>query len=164
MYHHHRNRYFQFHKLVAIVLKTFYKKPRPRTVHYRNMKNEKDNFSETLILKLDTKNVLLSKINDTVLYVLGKHPPRSMKRSKNFMTKELRKTIINRSKVRKKVFHKETFILGNSNITISKNKKVADIFNKHFSKHVETLHVDKTLAKNIVSSNITDPLMLKLCF
>ena len=109
-------------------------------------------------LKLDTKNVLLSKINDTMLYVLGKHPPSSMKCSNNFMTKELRKTIINRSKVRKKVSHKETYILGNSNITISKNKKVADIFNKHFSKLVKTVDIDKTLANNLASTDITDPL------
>ena len=106
-------------------------------------------------LKLDTKNVLLSKINDTMLYVLGKHPPSSMKCSNNFMTKELRKTIINRSKVRKKVSHKETYILGNSNITISKNKKVADIFNKHYSKLVKTGDIDKTLANNIASTDIT---------
>ena len=106
-------------------------------------------------LKLDTKNVLLSKINDTMLYVLGKHPPRSMKCSNNFMTKELRKTIINRSKVRKKVSHKETYILGNSNITISKNKKVADIFNKNYSKLVKTGDIDKTLANNIASTDIT---------
>ena len=90
-----------------------------------------------------------------MLYVLGKHPPRSMKCSNSFMTKELRKTIINRSNVRKKVSHKETYILGNSNITISKNKKVADIFNKHYSKLVKTGDIDKTLANNIASTDIT---------
>ena len=53
---------------------------------------------------------------------------------------------------------------NNNRKTVSNNEELAEIFNKHFSKHVETLHVEKTLAKNIVSSNITDPLMLKLCF
>ena len=36
-----------FHKLVVTVLKTFYKKQRPKIIHYRNYKNfESDNFRE----------------------------------------------------------------------------------------------------------------------
>ena len=59
----------------------------------------------------------------------------------------------------------EVFAKRNNNRkTISNNEELAEIFNKHFSEHVETLDVEKTLAKNIVSSDIKDPLMLKLCF
>ena len=56
-----------------------------------------------------------------------------------------------------KAFHKESIILNNSNKTISNNEELAVTFNKHFSKLVESLHIDKTLASNIASSDITDP-------
>ena len=98
-----------FHKLVVTILKTFRKKQRPKTIHYRNYKNfENDNFRQDLkkeLLKFDITNAPLSKFNDTVLLsVLDKHSPKIMKyiRSNNcnFMTKELRKAIMNRSKPR----------------------------------------------------------------
>ena len=41
--------------------------------------------------------------------------------------------------------------------TISNNEELAEIFNKHFSKLVENLDIDKTLASNIASSDNTDP-------
>ena len=211
-----------FHKLVVTVLKTFYKKQRPKIIHYRNCKNfENDNFREDLkkeLLKFDITNAPLSKFNDIVLSVLDKHAPKKLKYMRsnncNFMTKELRKAIMNRSKLRKKflktrnqeskrrfnrqrnfcvslfrknkrrffgkldhrvvsdnrnfwktvgplflekAFHKESIILNNSNKTISNNEELAVTFNKHFSKLVESLHIDKTLASNIASSDITDP-------
>ena len=49
-----------------------------------------------------------------------------------------------------KVFHKEHIILN--------NEKLEEIFNKYFSKPVENLDIHKTLAKNIASSGITDPI------
>ena len=132
----------------------------------------------------------------------------------NFMTKELRKAIMNRSKLRnkflktrneesrrrfnrqrnfcvsllrktkrrffgkldhkvvsdnrkfwktvgllfsEKVFHKESIILNNNNKIITNNEELAEIFNKYFSKIVENLDIDETLASNIASSDITDP-------
>ena len=98
-----------FRKLVVTALKT-YKKQRPKIIHYRNYKNfENDNFREDLkkeLLKFDITNAPLSKFNDTVLSVLDKHAPKKLKyvRSNNcnFMTKELRKAIMNRSKLRNK--------------------------------------------------------------
>ena len=154
-----------------------------------------------------------------MLSVLDKHAPKKLKyiRSNNcnFMTKELRKAIMNRSKLRnkflktrseeskrrfnrqrnfcvsllrkikrrffgklghrvvsdnrkfwktvvplfsEKAFHKESIILNNNNKTISNNEELAETFNKHFSKLVETLEdIDKTQAGNIASSDITDP-------
>ena len=50
-----------------------------------------------------------------------------------------------------KAFHKESIILNNNNKIISKNEELAEIFNKHFSKIVENLDIDKTLASNIAS-------------
>ena len=57
----------------------------------------------------------------------------------------------------KKAFHKEFIILNNNNKTISNNEELAEILNKHFSKLVVNLGIDKTLASNIASSDITDP-------
>ena len=56
-----------------------------------------------------------------------------------------------------KAFHKESIILNNNNKTISNNEELAETFNKHFSKLVESLDIDKTQASNIASSDITDP-------
>ena len=54
-------------------------------------------------------------------------------------------------------FYKESIILNNNNKTISSNEELAEIFNKHFSKLGENLDIDETLASNIASSDITDP-------
>ena len=58
-----------FHKLVVTVLKPFYKKQRPKIIHYRNYKNfENGNFRQDLkkeLLKFDVTNPPLSKFNDT---------------------------------------------------------------------------------------------------
>ena len=60
-----------FHKLVVTVLKTFYKKQRPKIIHYRNYKNsENGNFRLDLkkeLSKLDITNAPLQKFNDTVI-------------------------------------------------------------------------------------------------
>ena len=56
-----------------------------------------------------------------------------------------------------KAFHKESIILNNNNKSGSNNEELTKIFNKHFSKLVENLDIDKTLANNIASSDITDP-------
>ena len=77
MYHHNRNRYFDSQKLVVIVLKTCYKKQKPKITHCRSYKNfENDNFRKDLtkiLLKFGITNDLLSKFNNTVLSVLDKH-------------------------------------------------------------------------------------------
>ena len=56
-----------------------------------------------------------------------------------------------------KAFHKESITLINNNKIISNNEELAETFNKHFSKLVESLDIDKTLASNIASSDIIDP-------
>ena len=105
-----------FHKLVVTVLKTFYKKQRPKIVNYRDYKNfENGNFRQDLkkeLLKFDVTNAPLSKFNVTVLSVRDNHAPKKMKyirsNNYNFMTKELRKAIMNRSKLRNKLLKTET--------------------------------------------------------
>ena len=39
---------------------------------------------------------------------------------------------------------------------MSNNEELAETFNKHFSKLVESLDIDKTLVSDIASSDITD--------
>ena len=56
-----------------------------------------------------------------------------------------------------KAFHKESIILNNNNKTISNNEELAEIFTKHFSKIVENLDIDETLASNTATLDITDP-------
>ena len=105
-----------FHNPVVTILKTFYKKQRPKIIHYRNYKNsENDNFRQDFrqeLLKFDITNAPLSKFNDIVLSVLDKHAPKKMEfiRSNNcnFMTKELRTGIMNRSKLRNKFLKTRT--------------------------------------------------------
>ena len=56
-----------------------------------------------------------------------------------------------------KAFHKESIILNSNNETISNNEELGKIFKKHFSKLVENLDIDETLASHRASSDITDP-------
>ena len=69
-----------FRELVVTVLKTFYKKQRPKIIHYRNYKNfENGNFRQDLkkeLLKFDVTNAPLSNFNDIVLSVLEKYAPK----------------------------------------------------------------------------------------
>ena len=71
------------YKLVVTVLKTFYKKQRPKIIDYRNYKNlENDNFRQDFkksLLKFDITNAPLSKFNDIMLCVLDKHAPKIVK-------------------------------------------------------------------------------------
>ena len=47
--------------------------------------------------------------------------------------------------------------MNNNNKTICNNEELAEIFNKHSSKLVENVDIDETLASNIASSDMTDP-------
>ena len=79
-----------FHKLVVTVLKAFYKKQRPKIIHYRNYKNfENCNFRQDLkkeLLKFDVTNAPISKFTDTVLSVLDKH---ALKKKEIYTFKQL---------------------------------------------------------------------------
>ena len=56
-----------------------------------------------------------------------------------------------------KAFHKESIVLNDSNKTVNNNEEVSGIFNQDFSKLMENVDIDKTLANNIASFNIIDP-------
>ena len=91
---------FDFHKLVVTVLKIFYKKQRPKIINYRSYKN----LRATTFVKTNKRMLYYQNFNDTVLSIVDMHTPKKMKciRSNNcnFMTKELRKAIMNSSKLR----------------------------------------------------------------
>ena len=95
-----------FHKMVITVLKFFYKKQKPKTIHCRNYKTFNANlFKEELnngLLNIDIKNAELVEFTSTVLSVLDKHAPTKIKyiRANNsaFMRKELRAAIMNSGK------------------------------------------------------------------
>ena len=58
-----------------------------------------------------------------------------------------------------KAFHIESINLNNNNKNISNNEELAEVFNKHCSKIVKNLNIDETLASNITSQDITDPVL-----
>ena len=105
-----------FHRLVIIVLKFFYKKQKSKIIHYRNYKTFNPNlFKEELnneLLNIDINNAELAEFTSTVLSVLDKHAPIKRKyiRANNsvFMAKEVRAAIMQRSKLRQKFLKEKT--------------------------------------------------------
>ena len=105
-----------FHKMVITVLKFFYKKQKPKIIHYRNYKTFNANlFKEELnndLLSIDINNAELVGFTNTVLSILDKHAPIKRKciRANNsaFLTKELRAAIMQRSKLRQNFLKERT--------------------------------------------------------
>ena len=97
-----------FHKLVVTVLKMYYKKQNPKIFQYRNYKTfNEESFKNELnreLTLIDLNNAELADFQDIYLSVLNKHAPVKHKyiraNNSNFMTKNLRKEIMLRSKFR----------------------------------------------------------------
>ena len=68
-----------FHKTVITVLNFFYKKQKPKIIHYRNYKTYNANlFKEEMnneLLNIDINNAELVEFTNTVLSILDKHAP-----------------------------------------------------------------------------------------
>ena len=68
-----------FHKMVITVLNFFYKKQKPKIIHYRNYKTYNANlFKEEMnneLLNIDINNAELVEFTNTVLSILDKHAP-----------------------------------------------------------------------------------------
>ena len=88
-------------------------------------------------MKFDITNAPLSKFNDTALSALDKHALKKVKyrRSKNcnFVTKELRKAIMNRSKLRNKFLKTkkrtlEGVLIANEVSVLACSAKLKDVF------------------------------------
>ena len=68
-----------FHKVVMTTLIFFYKKQKPKIIHYRNYKTYNANlFKEEMnneLLNIDINNAELVEFTNTVLSILDKHAP-----------------------------------------------------------------------------------------
>ena len=101
------------HKLILSVFRSYFIRIPPKTIEYRNYKN----FNETIFLHdLDqellkgemykSNNEMYSTFTKVFRLVLDKHAPLKVKKVRGnqgpFMTKELSKAIMNKSKIRNK--------------------------------------------------------------
>ena len=105
-----------FYKLVATVLKMFYKKQKPKSIQQRNYKP----FNEQLfrieldkeLAKTDLNNVELAEFHNEFLSMLNKHAPIKYKyiraNNSSYMTKSLRKEIMLRSRLCNKFLKTKT--------------------------------------------------------
>ena len=99
-----------FHKMVITVMKVFYKKQKPKIIQYRSYKNfDNQIFQRELnseLLKIDLNNAELSEFTEIFLSRLDKYAPKKQKfirvNNSNFVTENLRKVIMKRSKFRNK--------------------------------------------------------------
>ena len=99
------------HKMVITVLKTFYKKQKPKIIHFRYHRTFNANlFKEELnneLMSMDNYNAELAEFINTVLSILYKISliKRKFIRANNsaHMTKDLRAAIMQRSKLRQKI-------------------------------------------------------------
>ena len=99
------------HKLTFIVLKQHFPRRKPKVVIHRQYKNFRNDYFriklENALLKYDLNNIDYDNFSKTFLLktVLDKHAPIKKKYLKvnhaNFMTKQLRKNIMKRPKLRK---------------------------------------------------------------
>ena len=97
-----------FHKFTFTVLKQYFPKQKPRVVIHRQYKNFRNNYFrielENALLKYDINNIDYDSFIKTLLTVLDKDAPVKKKYLRanhaNFVTKQLRKTIMKRSKLR----------------------------------------------------------------
>ena len=143
------------------------------------MKYVRSNNCNYIAKELRTAIMNRSKLRNMFLKNRNEESKRHFNRKRNFYVSLLRKTnsrffwgkidhrVVSDNRkfwktvgplISERAFHKESIILNNNNKTISNNEELAEIFNNHFSKLVENLDVDETLASNIASSDITDPI------
>ena len=97
-----------FHKMTATTLKTTFKKSPPKIISYRNFRKfSNDVFRKELISMLshyDINNIRYEDFDDIVMLLINKHAPLKFKYIRanegTFMSKELRKAIMVRSKLK----------------------------------------------------------------
>ena len=95
------------HKMIITVMNVFYKKQKSKIIPYRSYKNFDNQvfrreFNSEL-LKIDLNNAKLPKFTEIFLSIFDKHAPKKQKLIRanncNFVTKNLRKAIMKRSKL-----------------------------------------------------------------
>ena len=113
---YHETGISDFHKMVITVMNVFYKKQKPKIIQYRSCKNlDNQVFQRELnseLLKIDSNNAELSEFTEMFLSILDKHTPKKQKfiraNNSNFVTKNLRKAIMKRLKLRNKYLRERT--------------------------------------------------------
>ena len=109
-----------FHRMVLTVLKTTFRKNKPREIIYRDYsKFDKESFKKELKESLDEKKTGEYKVfEETFLQLLFLHAPTKKKviRANNmpYMTKTLRKAIMRRSALKNKFYKIKTFEYQNA--------------------------------------------------
>ena len=167
-----------FHKLTFTVLKQHFPKQKPRVVIHRQYKNFRNDYFrielENALLKYDINNIDYDNFIKTFLTVLDKHAPIKKKYLRanhaNFVTKQLRKAIMKRSKLRND-FLKDRNDASQSayrkqrNLCVTLLRKAKKQYfsnlepklitdNKKFWKSVKPLFSDKITVKEII--NLTE--------
>ena len=102
--------------MVITVMKVFYKKQKPKIIQYRSYKNfDNQVFQRELnseLLKIDLNNAELLEFTETFQSILDKHAPKTetfvRANNSNFVTKNIRKAIMKRSKLRNKYLRERT--------------------------------------------------------
>ena len=147
-----------------VITKVFYKKQKPKIIQYRSYKN----------LKIYLHNSELSEFTEIFLSILDKHDPKKRKfiraNNSNFITKNFRKAILKRSKLRNKYLRErmnEAKSLYNKqrNFCVSiLRKKKRDYFgslnneivtdNRKFWKTISPFFSEKTFHNKKITNNV----------
>ena len=176
-----------FHKLTLTVLKTYFKKQSPKIISYRNYKNfSNDSFRNDLLNEIysnDISEADLTGFLDACRKSLDYHAPRKKKYTRAnqapFLTKEINKEIMTRSRLRNKFLrcrsdeNKKAYneqrnrcvkLVRNAKKAHYSNLNIKDVTdNKKFWKTVKPLFSEKVNTKenitlvdnnNIISSDI----------
>ena len=182
-----------FHRMTITVMKTFFKKKKPKIISYRDYKNFSNiSFRNELLGRLnktDINNIHYQEFDNTVVDILNRHAPIKRKyiraNEAPFMNKEYKSAIMVRSKLRNK-YNKElstqsliaykkqrnicTNLLKKIKFNFYNNLNPASISdNKTFWKNVKPMFSDKKTSNiniNLVENNdvISDDNKIDDCF
>ena len=182
-----------FHRMTITVMKTFFKKKKPKIISYRDYKNFSNiSFRNELfgrLSKTDIYNIHYQEFDDTVIDILNRHAPIKHKyiraNEAPFMNKEYKRAIMVRSKLRNK-YNKEpstesciaykqqrnicTNLLRKIKFNFYNNLNPASISdNKTFWKTVKPMFSDKKTSNiniNLVENNdvISEDKKIADCF
>ena len=182
-----------FHKMTITILKTSFKKKKPKIISYRNYKKfSNTSFRNELMEQLNNKdinNIDYQEFDNIVMDILNKHAPIKQKyiraNEAPFMNKDYKKAIMVRSKLRNN-YHKTpntlnliaykrqrnicTKLLKHIKFNFYNNLNSASITNnKTFWKNVKPMFSDKKTTNiniNLIDNNdiITDDNKIAKCF
>ena len=146
-----------FHLLAITEFKTSFQKQQPKIIKYRDYKNFDDNKFRSEILKCNFNYTDLRTFKKTVFYIFNKYPPIKKKyvraNEASFMTKELHKAIIKRSRSKNK-FLKDRTENNQKKFKLQRNfcKKMPRTTKKLYYSNLE---IKKVTNNNLLENNNT---------